>query len=149
MMLKSFNSRYDLVKHLEPKLIKIYEGIERATNVFPTTEHRMLLAKIGVLENSTRASRYTLTDVTKDILGLKHIREEDEFDDLNFTNLVWFYKPELLRIINGENPKNLFTQYGRSTLIKKNILAKVSSSKGGRQVVLSYETKEALSNMGL
>jgi hypothetical protein len=59
------------------------------------------------------------------------MEKEDEVNTLeekNLENLIQFYKDELRRVLQGENPMDVFTQYERGKLRDARILRYINTT---------------------
>jgi hypothetical protein len=54
--------------------------------------------------------------------------EENYFDEKNLENLVQFYEEQLIRVLQGENPMDVFTKHERGNLRKASILRYINNT---------------------
>lgn len=69
---------------------------------------------------------------------------EQSFEEISFRNIVDFYRPELLRIENGERASRIFeTRCARVKLLKKNVLI-ITPCQNGKRLSLSEKARNIL-----
>jgi len=64
-------------------------------------------------------------------------------ESLSFKNLVNFYKPELLRVLNGERVSEVFSRFTRRRLARLGLLCLVYRG-GGRRLQVSEKVLKIL-----